>query len=103
MNASNAEKEDISARILTLPAGTRAAAIARLNNAATHGVWRSFRTRAKMLGISPSRPKENTSLEVATNVMRTVLAVAKSAIALRMLPARGQTFSMAIAKGAWVA
>src|ERR1019366_10254620 len=91
-NVKSAAKEDTSARSFTLPIGTSVADIANIRIAAIQGVPRLDRSVAKAVGISPCRPIENASREVAISVMRTVFAVENNALTLSKFAAPGQTF-----------
>jgi len=90
--AIRAANDDSSANIFTLPIGTSTAAMANVRIAASHGVCRTGRSRANTLEISLSRAIEKATREVAITVIRTVFAVANSAIALSMLDAPGHAF-----------
>src|SRR5205085_4155660 len=83
-----------------LPIGTSTTAITNVKIAATHGVCRTGSSRTNTAGISLSRAMGNASRDDAITVIRTVFAVAKSAIALSMFSAPGHAFWIAAASGA---
>ena len=65
--------------------------MANVRIAATHGVCRTGKSRANTLEISLSRAIENATREVAITVIKTVFAVANSAIALIECSSRLET------------